>query len=162
MRRGLTLLELLLAMVLVGTAGVAVMSALNASRIAVRRSLNRHSALRLAQERLEQVSAILGLEEGTGSNPDTGFLPPLERVSLLRYGSVWLTESDYYRDNFGTAGSLTALSPPQRVDRITTLQWVDDPDGGTTRDYLLATVYVIWSGHGGREIVKVSRYVLVR
>ena len=162
MRRALTLLELLLSVVLVGTAGIAVMSALSASRLAVRRALNHQTALRLAQERLAQVSAMLGLSEGTGSNPDTGFLPPLDGVCVRKYGDVWLTESDYYRANFGTAGSLTALIPPQRVDRITVLKWVDDPDGGTAQDYLLAEVYVIWGGPVDRKIVKVSRYALVK
>jgi len=158
-RSGLTLLEMLLAVVLVGTAGVAVLEALQASRVAIRNSLNHATAMRLAQERLEQVSAMLGLSEGTGSNPEDDFLPALDKVCVRKFGDVWLTESDYYQKNYGTAGSLTALTPPQRVDRITVLKWVDDPDGGTAQDYLLAEVYCIW---GAKKSVKVSRYVLVK
>jgi len=125
-RRGLTLLEILLAVVLVGAAGLAVLEALRASRAAIRNSLNGATALRLAQERLEQVSAMLGLSEGTGSNPQDDFLPALEKVCVRKFG---------------------------------VLKWVNDPDGGTAQDYLLAEVYCIW---GAKKSVKVSRYVLVR
>ncbi|MCX7702707.1 MAG: hypothetical protein N2234_01195 [Planctomycetota bacterium] len=158
--RGLVLIELLLTLVLLGVAAVSVLSLLSVLMVASADTANRTAALRLAQERLEQVSSLLGLSEGTGSNPDDGFLPMLSKVCTRSFSGLYLTESDYYRANYGTAPSLTALSPPQRVDRITQIEWKDDSYGGTAQDYFLVTVSVIWKEKGARQIVTLKRFVL--
>jgi len=160
MRRGILLIELLLSLVLLGVAAVSLVSLLSVLMAAGATTSNQTQAFRLCQERMEQVASIIGLSEGTGSNPDTGFLPPMDKVSIEQYGNMYLTESDYYQTNYGTAGSLTALSPPRRVDRITQIEWVDDAYGGTTQDYFLVTVSVVWEEMGRRRIVSVKRYLL--
>jgi len=157
MRRGVLLIELLLSLVLLGVAAVSLVSLLSVLMAAGATTSNQTQALRLCQERMEQVTSIIGLSEGTGSNPDTGFLPAMDNE---QYGNTYLTESDYYQANYGTAGSLSALSPPRRVDRITRIEWVDDAYGGTTQDYFLVTVSVIWEEAGRRRIVSIKRYLL--
>jgi|GEM_PF-2489422 hypothetical protein len=160
--RGFVLIELLLSLVLLGTAALSILGLLSVSMVAEADTGNKMAALRLCQERLEESCSFLFLSEGTGANPDDGFLPVMDKVCVQKYGNIFLTESDYYQTNYGTSPSLTALSPPQRVDRITQVRWVDDSYGGTTQDYFLVTVSVIWKETGIRHIVSLKRFVVYK
>ena len=142
---GIILVELLLALAIVGIAGVAVLEILSSSISAGRNTENLQTAVSLCRERLEQVRLIPSLREGAGSNADDPFLPDMENVSVTPYlAGFYLTESDVYAASDGTPGSLSGMRPPGRIDRITRIEWVDDPEGGDIRDYYRVTVTVFW------------------
>jgi len=142
---GIIVVELLLAVAIVGIAAVAVLEILTSSVAAGRNTENLQRATSLCRERLEQIRNISGLSQGTGSNSGDPFLPDLTDVSVDSYFSgFYLTESDTYQISDGTPGSLAGMNPPSRIDRITRIEWVDDPDGGTARDYYRITVSVFW------------------
>ncbi len=161
-REGFTLLELMLALVLLGVAALGIVDLLSVTESQGHALLNREAALLICRERIEQLQNVRGLGEGTGSNPDGPFLPAFDKVCVERFGSLWLTESDYYAASDGTAPSRSALEPARRVDVVTQLRWVDDPAGGGVQDYLLATVTVVWRERGRRNTVSISRYVAYR
>lgn len=147
---GILLVELLLALAIVGIAAVAVLDILTSSVSAGRNTENLQRATSLCRERLEQIRNISSLLPGTGSNTGDPFLPDLSNVSVDAYlTGFYLTESDTYSASDGTPGSLSGMTPSGRIDRVTRIEWVDDPDGGTAQDYYKVTVVVFWREGGG-------------
>jgi type II secretory pathway pseudopilin PulG len=148
-KSGIILIDLLMAVVIVGVAAVAAVELLTASGKAGRYAENLQTATSLCRERLEQLRNVPNLSAGTGSNAGDPFLPDMASVSTGQYFSgFYLTESDTYQASSGTPGSLTGMRPPGRVDRITQVEWVDDPTGGGTQDYYKVTVTVFWQDRG--------------
>jgi type II secretory pathway pseudopilin PulG len=148
-KQGIILIDLLMAVVIVGIAAVAAVELLTASGKGGRYAENLQIATSLCRERLEQIRNIPGLSIGTGSNTGDALLPDLTDVSTDQYLSgFYLTESDTYQVSAGTPGSLTAMRPPVRADRITQIEWVDDPAGGGSQDYFRVTVTVFWPDGG--------------
>ena len=151
-KTGIMLIDLLLSVAVVGIAAIATLEILVASNQAGRRAENAQAAASLCRERLEQMRNIPGLLPGTGSNSGDPFLPDMNSVSVTPYFSgFYLTESDTYQASDGTPGSLVGLGLSERVDRITRIQWVDDPGGGGGQDYLKVTVTVFWEEGGQRH-----------
>lgn len=149
---GIMLIDLLLATAIVGIAAVAILEILTASAQAGRRTEMSQIAVNLCRERLEQIRTISSVLPGTGSNSGDPFLPDLSDVSVQEYSpGFYLTQSDTYQASDGTPGSLSALNPPVRVDRITQIEWVDDGAGGTTQDYYKVTVTVFWNAGGATQ-----------
>jgi type II secretory pathway pseudopilin PulG len=146
---GIMLVDLLMAIAIVGVAGVAMIDILTASSRAVRHTQNLQAAANLCRERLEEMRNVSSFQPGTGSNAGDAFLPDMSGVSVEEYSpGFYLTESDTYQASDGTPGSLTGMTPPGRVDRITIIEWVGDPGGGGTQDYFKATVTVFWRQGG--------------
>lgn len=146
---GIILIDLLMAVVIVGVAAVAAVEMLTTSARAGRYTESLQTATSLCRERLEQIRNIPALWAGTGSNTGDSFLPDMSGVSTDEYfPGFYLTESDTYQAAAGTPGSLSAMRPPVRVDRITRVEWMDDPAGGTAQDYYRVTVTVFWPEAG--------------
>jgi len=159
-KSGIILIDLLMAVVVVGIAAVAAVELLTASGKAGRYAENLQTATSLCRERLEQIRNISSLTAGTGSNTGDPFLPDLANVSTDSYLSgLHLTESDTYQASSGTPGSLTGMRPPGRVDRITQIEWQDDPTGGGSRDYFRVTVTVFWRDGGATKALSMETLV---
>jgi type II secretory pathway pseudopilin PulG len=157
---GIMLIDLLLAVAIVGITGVAAIDIMVASGRAGRHTQNMQAAANLCRERLEQIRSISNFSPGTGSNGGDAFLPDLADVSVNEYfPGFYLTESDIYQASDGTPGSLTAMNPPGRVDRITQIRWVDDPTGGSIQDYFRATVTVFWRQDSQTRSVSIETLV---
>jgi type II secretory pathway pseudopilin PulG len=159
-KSGIILIDLLMAVVIVGVAAVAAVELLTASGKAGRYTENLQTATSLCREKLEQIRNIPSLTAGTGFNTGDPFLPNLTNVSTDSYLSgFYLTESDTYQASNGTPGSLTAMRPPARVDRITQIQWIDDPTGGGAQDYYRVTVTVLWPDRGETRMLSMETLV---
>jgi len=157
---GLILIEMIIAVAVAGIAAVAVLEILTSSVRAGRHSENIQTATNLCRERLEQIRNIPALSAGTGANATGPFLPDLNGVSVDAYFTgFYLTESDTYQASDGTPGSLIAMTPPGRVDRITRIEWVDDAGGGSAQDYFKVTVTVYWQRSGKTESVSLETIV---
>jgi type II secretory pathway pseudopilin PulG len=156
-KQGIILIDLLMAVVIVGVAGVAALDMLTAGARAGRYTENLQTATSLCRERLEQIRNIPALSAGTGSNAGDPFLPDMGGVSTDEYfPGFFLTESDTYRAAAGTPGSLSAMRPPARVDRITRIEWMDDPTAGGAQDYYRVTVTVFWPEGGQRRALSME------
>jgi prepilin-type N-terminal cleavage/methylation domain-containing protein len=149
-QRGFTILETVVAIFIVSVSLVLILDTFTVSATGGARAGNLSFALNLAQERIEEIKNIAAggtiLQEGTGTNPADAFLPALNKVSVIAYpANLYLTESNYYQVHYGTSASLSGMNPARRIDRITQLEWIDDPDDGSNQDYLKVTVTVFWS-----------------
>lgn len=159
-KSGIILIDMLMAVVIVGLAAVAAVELLTASARAGRYTEYLQAATSLCRERLEQIRNIPGLSAGTGSNSGDPFLPDMTNVSTDQYLSgFYLTESDTYQASAGTPGSLAAMTPPVRFDRITRIEWVDDPAGGGVQDYYKVTVTVFWPDRGETRALSMETLV---
>jgi type II secretory pathway pseudopilin PulG len=139
------LVDLLMAVAIVGVAALATIEMLTTSARAANQTENLQTAADFCRERLEEIRNVPGLVVGTGSNTSDTFLPDLNGVSVDKYFTdFYLTESDTYHASHGTSGSLVGMKPSGRVDRITRIEWIDDPSGGNTQDYFRITVSVFW------------------
>ena len=139
------LIDMLMAVAIVGIAAVATLEILTASVQAGRNTQDMQTATCLCRERLEQIRNIPALTAGTGSNAGDPFLPDMNDVSADEYfPGFFITESDTYQASDGTAGSLTGTTLSDRVDRVTRIEWVDDAGGGGLQDYFKVTVIVFW------------------
>lgn len=158
--RGLMLIDLLMAVVIVGITAVAAIEILTASVQAGRRAQNLHTATSLCRSSLEEIRNVPDLLPGAGSNVGDPFLPDLTGVAVRDYfPGFFLTESDTYQASDGTPGSLAGTMLAGRVDRITRVEWVNDPTGGGIEDYFKVTVTVYWQEGGATQSVSLETLV---
>jgi len=160
---GFTLLETVLAVLVVATVVAVMIDIFISSAKAGSKSSNLAIALSLAQARMEEINNLhtngIILLEGSGSNGIGDFLPALTKVSVDAYPTnLYLTESNDYQ-SFGTPGSLSGMDPARRIDRITQIEWIDDPSGGSNQDYLKVTVTVFWNEGDKTTSVSLVKYV---
>jgi type II secretory pathway pseudopilin PulG len=156
------LIDLLMAVAIVGIAAIATLEIITASALAGKHTQHVQAASNLCRERLEQIRNISGLAAGAGSNVGDPFLPDLNNVSVEQYFSgFYLTESDTYQASDGTPGSLSVSGISGRVDRVTQIEWVDDPGGGGTQDYYKVTVWVFWQEGGKTRSLSLETIVSV-
>jgi type II secretory pathway pseudopilin PulG len=143
------LIDLLIAVAIIGIAAIATIEIITASARAGKQAQSTQAATSLCRERLEQIRNIPNLTAGTGSNTGDSFLPDLNGISVNAYFTgFYLTESDTYQASDGTPGSLAVAGITGRVDRITQIEWVDDPSAGSAQDFYRVTVTVFWQMGG--------------
>lgn len=157
---GFTLVELLLAIAIIGLTLGATLEMFIASSKTNEQSMNEAIALNLAQQRIEEIKKLqyggVTINAGTGSNSADGFLPALNNVATDVYlTNFYLTDSNTYRPN----SSLLKMDPQRRVDIITQIEWVDDSSGGTTQDYKKIKVTVFWQELDETKSVFLATYV---
>lgn len=161
--RGFLLIELLLAVAVTGIVVATCLDIFDTANRASRQAQTVSEALNLCEQRMEEIRNLPVLQVGTGTNPADLFLPNLSNVSVTQYfPGYYLTESDYYAANYGTSPLFQAFAPPRRTERITQIEWVDDPAGGTAQDYFKVTVTVYYQDGGERRSASLVTYVSVR
>ena len=163
---GFILVEIALAIAIVGFTLASITKMLVVASKSSEQQENVAVALNLAQARMEEIKNLAykgdTIEKGEGSNYADSWLPDLVDVSINSYNPLipeYLTESDYYQGTGGTAGSLSYMTPPRRIDRITQVQWVDDPEGGSSEDYKKVTVTVFWYEETQLQSVFLTTYI---
>ncbi len=162
MHKGFTLIEVLISVAIVGLALVGMLEMFTVASKGGKISENLSIATNLAQERMEEIKNLVQngvkISIGTGSNTGDDFLPDLESVSTDSYldGNLYLTESDSY---FFTSTSLSAMIPVRRVDRITQIEWIDDPETSETEDYKKIQVTVFYQEKGKTTSTGLVTYV---
>lgn len=156
------LVEIALSLLVVGLTLSSIMEMFITASRSSERQENLSVSLNIAQERMEEIKHLVYKGEeisvGTEENLADDFLPVLLNVSVDSYLlGTFLTESNYYQF-YGTPASLSYLSPPRRVDRITQVEWVDDA-GGTTQDYKKVTVTIFWPEDNQTKSVALTTYI---
>ena len=121
-RKGVTLIEVLISMVLIALASIATLNYFAYAKGNVAKTGNRRAALERARERLEQLMAanISSLPQSDPSLPQNG--QPVIQLACSGTPCTW---------------NATATPEPVQVDdvssqMVSTIQWKDDPSAGTT------------------------------
>lgn len=145
MNKAFSLVEVLVTIAVVGFALVAIVEMFVVVSRGSESAENLSTATNLAQERVEEIRHLVqkgvSISIGAGSSSGT-FLPSLSNVSIDSYlnDNFYLTESN---DCSGAGPSLSEMTPPRRVDRITQVEWTDGED-----TYKKVQVTVFWQEKG--------------
>jgi prepilin-type N-terminal cleavage/methylation domain-containing protein len=157
-KHGFTIFEILIGIVIIGTALIAAVEMFITASKGSEQAENIAVAMNLAQERIEQVKILVkqgvDVSVGTGSNAGDTFLPDLTNVNISSYlsGNLYLTESNFYGS---ASASLSKMNPLRRVDRITQVSWEAGVD-----TYKKVQVTVFWQEKG--EIKSCGLVTLIR